>query len=122
LTVVGNLTADPELRFTAAGVAVCSFSVAATDRVLNKVTEAWEDGPVTFLRCSAWRDLAEHVSASLSKGHRVVVTGRLVQRSYETREGEKRTVHEVQVDEVAPSLRFVSVTVLAARPPLAVAK
>ena len=112
LTIVGNLSADPELRFTQGGAAVASFTVASTPRRFDKAAKEWKDGEALFLRCSAWRQLAENVAESLSKGDRVVVTGTLNQRSYETREGEKRTVIELQVEEIGPSLRFASAKVL----------
>lgn len=105
VTVTGNLTGDPELRFTPNGQAVASFTVASTTRVLDRNTNEWKDGDTLFLRCSVWRQYAENVAESLTKGTRVIVTGRLKQRSYETKEGEKRTVFEVEVDEVGPSLR-----------------
>ena len=105
LTIVGNLTADPELRFTPSGAAVASFTVASTPRTFDKQSQEWKDGDTLYLRCSVWREAAENVAESLTKGTRVIVQGRLVQRSYETREGEKRTVVEMQVDEVGPSLR-----------------
>lgn len=105
VTVIGNLTGDPELRFTPNGQAVASFTVASTTRMLDKATNEWKDGDTLFLRCSVWRQYAENVAESLTKGTRVIVTGRLKQRSYETKEGEKRTVYEVEVDEVGPSLR-----------------
>jgi len=95
LTITGNLTADPELRFTGTGTAVAAFTVAASRRVYDQASGQWKDGDTLFLRCSAWRDLADHVAESLSKGMRVIVTGRLKQRTYETSEGEKRTVFEV---------------------------
>src|SRR5690606_9777846 len=104
LTVIGNLTADPELRFTPSGPAVASFTVASTPRTFDRQAGEWKDGETLFLRCSVWRDTAENVAESLETGMRVIVTGRLVQRSYETREGEKRTVVELQVDEIGPSL------------------
>ena len=106
ITIVGNLTGDPELRYTAAGAAVASFRVASTPRRYNSQTGQHEDSDPLFLGCNVWRDQAENVSESLSKGMRVVVTGNLRQRSYETREGEKRTVYEVEVDDVAPSLKW----------------
>jgi single-strand DNA-binding protein len=106
ITVVGNLTGDPELRFTPKGDAVANFTVASTPRTFDRQSQEWRDGDALFLRCSVWREQAENVAESLSKGARVVVVGRLQQRSFETREGEKRTVVELQVDEVAPSLRF----------------
>jgi single-strand DNA-binding protein len=111
ITVVGNLTADPELRFTPSGAAVASFTVASTPRTFDKQSNEWKDGDALFLRCSIWRQAAENVAESLQRGMRVVVTGRLQQRSYETREGEKRTVVEMQVDEVGPSLRYATAKV-----------
>jgi len=111
LTVVGNLTADPELRFTPAGAAVASFTVASTPRIFDKNANEWKDGDALFLRCSIWRQAAENVAESLERGMRVVVTGRLKQRSYETREGEKRTVIEMDVEEIGPSLRYASAKV-----------
>ena len=105
ITVIGNLTADPELRFTPSGAAVASFTVASTPRTFDRQTSEWKDGDTLFLRCSIWREAAENVAESLTKGTRVIVQGRLVQRSFETREGEKRTVVEMQADEVGPSLR-----------------
>ncbi len=111
ITVVGNLTADPELRFTPSGAAVASFTVASTPRNFDKNTNEWKDGDALFMRCSIWRQAAENVAESLQRGMRVVVTGRLQQRSYETREGEKRTVVEMQVDEVGPSLKYATAKV-----------
>ena len=111
ITVVGNLTADPELRFTAAGIAVANFTVASTPRTFNRSSGEWEDGQPLFLRCGLWRQPAENVAESLTKGARVIVTGRLRQRSFETKEGEKRTVVELEVDEVGPSLRYATATV-----------
>ena len=108
ITIVGNLTADPELRFTPSGAAVANFTVASTPRTFDRQSNEWKDGDTLFMRCSIWREAAENVAESLTKGTRVIVTGRLVQRSYETREGEKRTVVELQVDEVGPSLRYAS--------------
>ena len=105
VTVVGNLTGDPELRFTPNGQAVASFTVASTTRVLDRNSNEWKDGDTLFLRCSVWRQYAENVAESLTKGTRVMVTGRLKQRSYETKEGEKRTVVEMDVDDVGPALR-----------------
>ncbi len=105
VTVIGNLTGDPELRFTPNGQAVASFTVASTTRMLDKATNEWKDGDTLFLRCSVWRQYAENVAESLTKGTRVLVTGRLKQRSYETKEGEKRTVVEMDVDDVGPALR-----------------
>ena len=111
ITVVGNLTDDPELRFTPSGAAVANFRVASTPRTYNRQTNAWEDGDPLFLSCSVWRQAAENVAESLQRGARVVVSGRLKQRSYETREGEKRTVFELDVDEVGPSLRYATAKV-----------
>src|SRR5579885_1452378 len=111
ITVVGNLTDDPELRFTPSGAAVASFTVASTPRTFDRATNEWKDGDALFLRCSIWRQAAENVAESLTRGMRVVVTGRLQQRSYETREGEKRTVVEMEVDEVGPSLRYATAKV-----------
>jgi single-strand DNA-binding protein len=111
ITVIGNLTGDPELRFTPSGAAVANFTVASTPRTLNKQTNEWEDGEALFLRCSIWRQAAENVAESLTKGTRVVVQGRLKARSYETREGEKRTVMELDVDEIGPSLRYATAKV-----------
>jgi single-strand DNA-binding protein len=105
ITVVGNLTADPELRFTPSGAAVANFTVASTPRTFDKQTNDWKDGEALFLNCSVWRQAAENAAESLQRGMRVIVQGRLKQRSYETKEGEKRTVYEVEVDEVGPSLR-----------------
>ena len=105
ITVIGNLTNDPELRFTPSGQAVASFTVASTPRTLDRQSNEWKDGDTLFLRCSVWRQAAENVAESLHKGFRVIVQGRLKQRSFETREGEKRTVVELDVDEVGPSLR-----------------
>ena len=112
VTIVGNLVAPAELRFTPSGAAVASFTVASTPRAFDKTTQEWKDGETLFMRCSAWRELAENIAESLdTKGTRVIVQGRLVQRSYETREGEKRTVVELQVDEVGPSLRYATAKV-----------
>jgi single-strand DNA-binding protein len=111
ITVVGNLTADPELRFTPSGAAVANFRIASTPRTFDRQTNEWKDGEALFLQCSVWREAAENVAESLTKGMRVIVQGRLTQRSYETREGEKRTVVELQVDEVGPSLRYASAKV-----------
>jgi single-strand DNA-binding protein len=112
ITVVGNLTDDPELRFTPSGAAVANFTVASTPRFLDKQTNEWKDGDALFLRCSIWRQAAENVAESLQRGARVIVQGRLKQRSYETKEGEKRTVYEVDVDEVGPSLRYATAKVI----------
>ncbi|MDQ2838311.1 MAG: single-stranded DNA-binding protein [Actinomycetota bacterium] len=111
VTVVGNLTADPELRFTPSGAAVASFTVASTPRTFDRQSNEWKDGDALFMRCSIWRQAAENVAESLQRGMRVVVTGRLKQRSFETREGEKRTVVEMDVDEVGPSLRYATAKV-----------
>ena len=105
ITMIGNLVDDPELRFTPSGAAVAKFRVASTPRYLDKATNEWKDGESLFLQCNIWRQAAENVAESLTKGMRVILTGRLKQRSYETKEGEKRTVFEVEVDEVGPSLR-----------------
>jgi single-strand DNA-binding protein len=111
LTVIGNLTADPELRFTPSGAAVANFTVASTARTYDRNAEQWRDGEALFLRCSLWRQPAEHVADSLTRGSRVIVQGRLRQRSYETREGEKRTVVELEVDDIGPSLRYATATI-----------
>lgn len=111
ITVVGNMVADPELRFTPSGAAVASFTIASTPRTFDKTTNEWKDGDSLFLRCSVWRQAAENVAESLAKGARVIATGRLKQRSYETREGEKRTVVELEVDEVGPSLKSATAKV-----------
>ena len=104
-TITGNLTTDPELRFTPSGHAVANFTIADTPRKLNKQTNEWEDGETLFMRCSLWRDAAEHVAESLQKGARVVASGKLTSRSFTTKEGDKRTVIEMEVDEVGPSLK-----------------
>ena len=111
ITVVGNLTDDPELRFTPSGAAVANFSVASTPRNFDKNSNEWVDGEAMFLRCSIWRQAAENVAESLQRGMRVVVHGRLKARSYETREGEKRTVFEIDVEEIGPSLKFATAKV-----------
>ncbi|CUU61117.1 single-strand DNA-binding protein [Parafrankia irregularis] len=111
ITVVGNLTADPELKFTPNAVAVAGFTIASTPRTFDQQSGKWVDGDPLFLRCSLWRQAAEHVTESLTKGTRVIVTGRLKQRSYETREGDKRTVFELDVDEIGPSLKFATARV-----------
>jgi single-strand DNA-binding protein len=111
ITVVGNLVADPELRFTPSGAAVANFRVASTPRVLDKATNEWKDGESLFITCNVWRQYAENVAESLTKGMRVIVTGRLKQRSYETREGEKRTVVELDVDDVGPALKSATAKV-----------
>jgi len=111
MTLVGNCVEDPELRFTPAGQPVAKFRVASTPRYLDKSTNEWKDGDSLFLTCTVWRQAAENVAESLTRGMRVIVTGRLKQRSYETKEGEKRTVYELEVDEVGPSLRSASAKV-----------
>lgn len=110
-TVVGNLTADPELRFTASGAAVANFTVAATPRTFDRQSGEWKDGDTLFMRCNIWRQPAEHVAESMTRGTRVIVSGRLKQRSFETKDGEKRTVVEIDVDEVGPSLRYATAVV-----------
>lgn len=111
ITVVGNLTDDPELRFTPSGAAVARFRVASTPRFMDRTSGEWKDGEPLFLSCTVWRQMAEHVAESLQRGARVIVQGRLRQRSYETREGEKRTVIELEVDEIGPSLRYATAKV-----------
>ena len=111
ITVVGNLTSDPELRYTQNGLAVANFTIASTPRNFDRASNEWKDGEALFLRASVWRDFAEHVAGSLTKGSRVIVTGRLKQRSYETKEGEKRTSMELEVDEIGPSLRYATAQV-----------
>lgn len=111
ITVVGNIVADPELRFTPSGAPVANFRVASTPRRFNSQTNQWEDGEAMFLTCNVWRQAAENVAESLTKGMRIIVTGRLKSRSFQTREGENRTVFEIDVDEVGPSLRYASAQV-----------
>jgi single-strand DNA-binding protein len=111
ITVVGNLTADPELRYTQSGLPVANFTIASTPRNFDRASNEWKDGEALFLRASVWREFAEHVAGSLTKGMRVMATGRLKQRSYETREGEKRTSIELEVDEIGPSLRYATAQV-----------
>src|SRR3954470_15266219 len=111
ITVVGNLTDDPELRFTPSGAAVANFTVASTPRNFDRNSNEWVDGEAMFLRCSIWRQAAENVAESLQRGMRVVVQGRLKSRSYETREGEKRTVFEIDVEEIGPSLKYATAKV-----------
>jgi single-strand DNA-binding protein len=111
ITVVGNLTADPELRFTPSGAAVANFTVASTPRQFDKQSGEWKDGEALFMRCNIWRQAAENVAETLTRGSRVIVSGRLKQRSYETREGEKRTVVELEVEEVGPSLKYATAKV-----------
>ncbi len=115
ITVVGNITDDPELRFTPSGAAVANFTVASTPRTMNRQTNEWEDGEALFLRCSIWRQAAENVAESLQKGARVIVQGRLKARTWETREGEKRTSFEVDVDEIGPSLKWATAKVTRAQ-------
>ena len=111
ITVIGNLTDDPELRFTPSGAAVAKFRVASTPRFMDRTTNEWKDGEPLFLSCTVWRQAAEHVAESLHRGARVIVSGRLKQRTYDTREGEKRTVVELEVDEIGPSLRYATAKV-----------
>ncbi|MDR2082509.1 MAG: single-stranded DNA-binding protein [Candidatus Ancillula trichonymphae] len=111
VTVVGNLTAEPELRFTPSGAQVVSFTIASTARVFDRASGEWRAGDSLFLRCSAWRELAENISETLQKGMRVIVQGRLTQRSYQAQDGSNRTVYELSVDEIGPSLRWASATV-----------
>lgn len=119
VTVIGNLTADPELRFTPSGAAVTNFTVASTPRTWDKQSGEWRDGDPLFLRCSLWRQFAENVAESLKRGSRVIVQGRLRQRSFETKEGDKRTIMELDVDEIGPSLRFVTAALTRANAPAA---
>jgi single-strand DNA-binding protein len=116
ITVVGNLTSDPELRYTQNGLAVANFTIASTPRTLDRASNEWKDGEALFLRASVWREFAEHVAGSLTKGARVIVQGRLKQRSYETKEGEKRTSYELEVDEIGPSLRYATASIQRAQP------
>ena len=111
ITIAGNIVADPELRYTPAGAPVCNFRVASTPRTFNKQTNQWEDGEAMFLTCNVWRQAAENAAQSLAKGMRVIVQGRLKARSFQNREGESRTVFEIDVDEVGPSLTFATATV-----------
>ena len=111
ITVIGNLTSDPELRWTPSGAAVANFTIASTPRTLDRQTQEWKDGEALFLRCSVWRQAAENVAESLTRGSRVMAQGRLRQRSFETKEGENRTVIELEVDEIGPSLRYATATV-----------
>jgi len=111
ITVIGNLTSDPELRFTPSGSAVANFTIASTPRTFDRQSSEWKDGETLFLRASVWREAAENVAESLTKGMRVIVSGRLKSRSYETKEGEKRTVIELEVDEIGPSLRYANAKV-----------
>ena len=111
ITVIGNLTSDPELRWTPSGAAVANFTIASTPRTLDRETQEWKDGEALFLRCNVWRQAAENVAESLTRGSRVMAQGRLKQRSFETKEGEKRSVIELEVDEIGPSLRYATATV-----------
>ncbi|MFQ4148771.1 single-stranded DNA-binding protein [Arthrobacter sp. LAPM80] len=111
ITVIGNLTGDPELRFTPSGSAVANFTIASTPRTLDRQSNEWKDGETLFLRASIWREAAENVAESLTKGTRVIVSGRLKSRTYDTKEGEKRTVMELEVDEIGPSLRYANAKV-----------
>jgi len=111
LTLIGNVTNEPELRFTPSGAAVANFTIASTPRSFDKTANEWKDGETLFLRCSIWRQAAENVAESITKGTRVIVSGRLKQRSYETNAGEKRSVIELEVDEIGPSLRYATAKV-----------
>ncbi|PPI61224.1 single-stranded DNA-binding protein [Rathayibacter sp. TRS19] len=111
ITVVGNLTADPELRYTQGGLAVANFTIASTPRTFDRQANDWKDGEALFLRASVWREFAENVAGTLTKGSRVIATGRLKQRAYETKEGEKRTSIELEIDEIGPSLRYATAQV-----------
>ena len=111
LTVVGNLTADPELRYTQNGLPVANFTIASTPKVFDKQSNEWKDGDALFLRASVWRDFAEHVAGSLTKGSRVVATGRLKQRSYQDKDGATKTSYELDIDEIGPSLRYATAQV-----------
>lgn len=115
VTLVGNLTADPEIKWTQSGACVVNFTVASTPRFFDKQAGEWRDGEALFMRCTAWRQLAEHVAESLTKGARVITQGRLRQRSFETKEGEKRTVVEMEADEVGPALRYATAKVTKAQ-------
>ena len=111
ITIIGNLTSHPELKFTASGKPVANFTIADTSRYLDKTTNEWKDGDTLYLRCSIWRDTAENLAESLTKGTRVIATGKLKQRSFETKEGEKRTVVELEVSEIGPSLKYATAQV-----------
>jgi single-strand DNA-binding protein len=111
ITIIGNLTSDPELRYTQSGLAVASFTIASTPRTFDRNTNDWKDGETLFLRCSAWKELGENVAGSLAKGSRVIAQGALVQRSYETKEGEKRTSIEFQVNDIGAELRNATVSI-----------
>lgn len=114
LTIIGNLTDAPELRVTQSSIPVASFTIASTPRTFDRAANEWKDGETLFLRCSAWRELAEHIASSLVKGSRVIATGRLTQRSYQDREGNQRTSIELQIDEIGPSLRYATAQVVRA--------
>lgn len=111
ITVIGNLTADPELRFTPSGSAVANFTIASTPRIFDKQTNGWKDGEALFLRAAVWKEAAENVAETLTKGARVIAQGRLRSRSYDTKEGERRTVMELEIDEIGPSLKYASAKV-----------
>ena len=115
ITVIGNITADPELRYSQPGDAVANFTIASTPRTFDRASSEWKDGDALFLRASVWRDFAEHVAGSLTKGTRVIASGRLVQRSYETKEGEKRTSIELEIEDIGPSLKYATATVTRAQ-------
>ena len=115
ITVIGNLTSDPELRYTQSGLAVANFTIASTPRDFDRTTNDWKNGESLFLRASVWREFAEHVAGSLTKGSRIIATGRLKQRSFETKEGEKRTSIELEVDEIGPSLRYATAQITKAQ-------
>lgn len=115
ITVVGNLTADPELRYTQNGLAVANFTIASTPRTLDRASNEWKDGEALFLRASVWREFAEHVAGSLTKGSRVIASGRLKQRSYQDRDGNNRTSIELEVDEIGPSLRYATASITRAQ-------
>jgi single-strand DNA-binding protein len=115
ITVVGNLTSDPELRYTQNGLAVANFTIASTPRTFDRQANEWKDGEALFLRASVWREFAEHVAGTLTKGSRVIAQGRLKQRSYETKEGEKRTSMELEIDEIGPSLRYATASITRAQ-------
>lgn len=111
LTIIGNLTADPEMRTTSKGGTVCNFSIAATPRQYNSQSGQWEDGQALFMRCTVWRDMAEHCAQTLHKGMRVIAQGRLRQRTYQAKDGTQRTIVEMQVDEIGPSLKYATAQV-----------
>lgn len=117
ITIIGNLTADPELRYTQNGLPVANFTIASTPRTFDRQANEWKDGEALFLRCNVWREFAEHVAGSLTKGMRVVAQGRLRQRSYQDREGQSRTAIELEIDEIGPSLRYATATVTRAQSP-----